>query len=316
MREDETAGFSQEQIDLLSRATMQVTSDQIWNWRPLDKITSIFIHHTATRNNLTAEEIELSMRRTYIDNRWWKVIPTHYIIDKDWGIKKVNDLWIIVWATLNWEANYNGVHIEMVGNFDEHKPTEAQYKMLNQLIVRIQEKAVNAKDIKWHKDVQAKTCPWKNFDFWRVVKHSHDTHITKNTGKYMLTSYYSPQANQSRYFYSHKLGRRRNLVEEITMNCWYNNDISLEENVESCKYPANWWELLPDHAWTVWACSADIPLGTKLHIEWMWEFTCVDRGWAIGKYRIDVWSWYWEEGIDNIEKEKLGVPKYANVKKI
>ena len=72
-------------------------------------------------------------------------------------------------------------------------------------------------------------------------------------------------------------------------------------------------ELLPEHAWTHWACSADYKLGTRLMIEWLWVFTCVDRWSAIGSYRIDVWSWYWQEWIDNIEQWKLWVPKYANV---
>jgi len=37
--------------------------------REYNKISYIVIHHTATRDDLTAEEMELSMKRTYINNR-------------------------------------------------------------------------------------------------------------------------------------------------------------------------------------------------------------------------------------------------------
>lgn len=49
----------------------------------MESIKYVVIHHTATRNDLNAEEMELSMRRTYIDNAGGKVIPTHYIIDRE-----------------------------------------------------------------------------------------------------------------------------------------------------------------------------------------------------------------------------------------
>lgn len=42
----------------------------------------IVIHHTATRNNLTAEEMKLSMQRSWVDNRGMPRIPTNYIVDK------------------------------------------------------------------------------------------------------------------------------------------------------------------------------------------------------------------------------------------
>ena len=46
----------------------------------------------------------------------------------------------VVGATLNPEANRNGVHIEIVGDFNIDEPNDAQYEMVNQLIQWILEK--------------------------------------------------------------------------------------------------------------------------------------------------------------------------------
>lgn len=49
---------------------------------------------------------------------------------------------------MNGEANMYGVHIELVGDFNKELPSDIQYVRLNELIGWIQEKAVNAVQIK------------------------------------------------------------------------------------------------------------------------------------------------------------------------
>ena len=56
---------------------------------------------------MTAEEMKLSMYRTYVQNKWFTYIPTHYIVGCNGDFVKVNDMETIVWATLNEEANEN-----------------------------------------------------------------------------------------------------------------------------------------------------------------------------------------------------------------
>lgn len=64
----------------------------------------------------------------------------------------------VVGATLNSDANWNGVHIEIVGDFNKGVPSDAQYEMVNQLIQWILEKHPGM-EIKGHKDFQPKNCP-------------------------------------------------------------------------------------------------------------------------------------------------------------
>lgn len=280
-------------------------------------MSDIIIHHTATDNTLSSDEMLKSMRNHWIVNKWASIVPTHYIIDAQGNHTKVNDINIIVWATLNARANAEWVHIELVGNFNNHEPTEEQYKKLAQLIERIKEKAPIER-VSTHKEHWATSCPWEKFDMNRLYQPQwidyNPLDYDWTRFNYKMTSYYSPQANQSHYFYSHKLWRRRTLEEEIAMNCWYNENLTLEKNIEVCKYPANWMELLNEHIGKVWACSRDIPLWTKLYIDWYWEITCVDRGSAIWSYRLDIWNWYWQQWIDNIEKWRLWIPNVARVK--
>lgn len=96
------------------------------------------------------------------------VVPAHYIIDRNGGITKANDLNIIVGAVNNTrdvaktiDGNAHGVHIEIIGNFnlDGDYPSQEQYKSIGRLISWIQEKAPNAKLIKGHNDFQEKNCP-------------------------------------------------------------------------------------------------------------------------------------------------------------
>lgn len=130
----------------------------------------IVIHHTATRC-MSAEEMKLSMQRTWVQNRSWTHIPTHYIVWCSWDIVQVNSIDKIVWATLNNDANANWIHIEVVWDFNsEMVPSKAQYTAVNQIIKRIDEKKQNLAIVK-HWDFQRKNCPWKNFDIWKLSNY-------------------------------------------------------------------------------------------------------------------------------------------------
>ena len=130
----------------------------------------IVIHHTATRC-MSAEEMKLSMTRTWIQNRWFKDIPTHMIVWCSGDVVYVNAWDKIVWATFNIDANTNGIHIEVVWNFNQSWfiPTEEQYNTIRRLIndIRYQHPDV---ELKRHSDFQQKTCPWVNFNMKNLEK--------------------------------------------------------------------------------------------------------------------------------------------------
>ena len=73
--------------------------------RAYNEVSFIVVHHTATRDDLDAKQMKLSMQRTYINNRGGSVIPTHYIIDKRGNTERVNPIKKMVGATLNPIAN-------------------------------------------------------------------------------------------------------------------------------------------------------------------------------------------------------------------
>ena len=47
----------------------EASQNKVGQTREYDTISYLVIHHTATRDDLTASQMKLSMRRTYIDNR-------------------------------------------------------------------------------------------------------------------------------------------------------------------------------------------------------------------------------------------------------
>lgn len=233
---------------------------------------------------MTAEEMKMSMFYTYVQNKWFTYIPTHYIIWCNWDFVKVNELSTIVWATLNEEANVNGIHIEIVWDFNQNEPNQAQYDMLNQLIQWILEKYPDM-EIKWHGDFQAKNCPWKNFDWnkiqWEVVsKYYKPKDVEKIT--FSLSRYYTVVEGQKRYY------NWRSYQEDFNMNCAWN-----------CNITANWHVLTDDDMYKSVACPKEYPLWTKIYLEWIGEVVCNDRWWAINWNRLDMRCWIWDKALDN-----------------
>lgn len=260
----------------------------------------IVLHHTATEKCMTADEMKLSMQRTYVDNRWFNTIPTHYIIWCNWDFVKVNELDQIVWATLNEEANINWIHIEIVWDFNKWQPNEEQYKMVNQLIKWILEKYPDM-EIKWHGDFQAKNCPGINFDWSKIYGNINSKYYSWENKKeeitFSLSRYYSVLPNQKRYY------NWRTYEEDFKVNC-----------AGDCTVPSDWWKLTNDDAWKSVACPKEYPLWTRFYLEWIGEVKCRDRWWAIVKQwetvRLDMFCWLWDYALDNWSKCPTWIRKW------
>lgn len=125
------------------------------------------MHHTATKC-LSADTIKLSMQRSWIENKGFSHIPTHYIVWCSGDLLQVNDDKIIVWATLNADANYNWIHIEIAWDFNTWNPTDQEYKTVKDLINKLSDQYPWIK-VKKHSDFQAKNCPGKNFDTKKLM---------------------------------------------------------------------------------------------------------------------------------------------------
>jgi len=240
----------------------------------------IVIHHTATEKIMSAETMKLSMERTWVNNRWWTHIPTHYIVWSSGDFIKVNDMNLVVWATRSDDANWNWIHIEVVWDFNKSTPSDAQYNMVRQLISWIEEKHPDL-EIKWHKDFQNHTCPWKNFDMGRLTWKQEIT--------FKLSRYYSVIVWQTRYY------NNKTYEDDFKMNCHWD-----------CLSTANGTKLTDKLKYKSVACPPEYPLWTKIQLEWIWIVTCNDRGGAIQGNRIDMWCWIWDDALDNWNKCPTG----------
>lgn len=226
-----------------------------------------------------------SMYNTYVVNRGFDYIPTHYIVWENGDWVKVNELETIVGATLNKDANQNGIHIEVVWDFNQNEPNQSQYDTVNQLIKWIKEKYPDI-EIKKHGDFQAKNCPWKNFDMSKVEWDN------KEKIEFSLSRYYTVEKNQERYYWW------RTYEEDFAINCQWD-----------CNVTADWHQLNDWERWKVVACPKEYDLWTKFYIDWIWEVVCHDRGWKIIKQwemvRLDLWMWVWQTGLDRIYNNSI-----------
>ena len=248
------------------------------------------IHHTATDDKVTAEDVLASMQK-----RYGEPVPTHYIVDANWTV--LNSVPITEpagwFSTKNWwltlddaiQLNRQSIHIEVVWTWTdtEHqaKLSSKQDKALRELVTQLQKDYHNA-TLTAHSliDKNKWTC-------WQAVLKTlteWDWHQWINIS---LSRYYSVQPNQTSYYWG------RTYEEDFAINC------SGDPMVTS-----DWHKLNDNEWWKVVACPKDIKLWTKLYIEWIWEVTCHDRWWKIIKqwdtYRIDMWMWQWQKWLDRI----------------
>ncbi|MFH2143030.1 MAG: peptidoglycan recognition family protein [Bacteroidota bacterium] len=135
-----------------------------YNQRSLENIDRIIIHHSAS----PAGKFSLW------DFASWHTDPNgrlkapgiayHFGIEPNGKIYQVNKLTAWSWHTKN--ANKNGIGIELNGNFEVEKPTEAQIKSLKWLIKYLN-KTLNKKlAVYGHREIQgnATACPGKNLN--------------------------------------------------------------------------------------------------------------------------------------------------------
>ena len=257
-----------------------------------DDIRYIVIHHTATDNNATAEDVLASMQK-----RYWEPVPTHYIVDANWTV--LNPVPITEpagwFSTKNWwltlddaiQLNRQSIHIEVVWTWTdtEHqaKLSKQQDKALRELVQQLQSKYPSA-TLTAHSliDKNKWTC-------WQAVLKTlteWDWHQWINIS---LSRYYSVMPNQKRYY------NWRSYEEDFKMNCSGDPLVT-----------ANWHKLTDADKYKSVACPKEYPLWTRIYIEWVWEVTCKDRGSAIKtnnwEVRIDMRCWIADDALDNWNK--------------
>lgn len=268
-----------------------------------DDIRYIVIHHTATDNNATAEDVLASMKK-----RYWEPVPTNYIIDASWTV--LNPVPITEpagwFSTKNWwltlddaiKLNWQSIHIEVVGTWtDTENPAQlpkAQEDALRNLVAELQAK-YPASTVTAHSLIDR-----NKWSCWQAIvrtlaEEPKAEQTTQPKSKWInisLSRYYSVMPNQTSYYWG------RTYEEDFKINCQWD-----------CLTTADWHQLQSSEAGLVVACPKQYPLGTKFYVEWLWTVTCHDRWWAIVKQwdtiRLDVRSGIWDEGRINIQTNKI-----------
>ena len=139
---------------------LPTSSTKTYGKRKLSLVKYIVIHHSAIDGFNAFDYAKWHLKRG------WAGIGYHYVIEKDGKIRQTNEL-----TTLSYHVkgfNTKSIGISMSGNFEKHKPTDAQEKSLVTLIKKIK-KDVNPKLlVKGHKELSASACPGKHVDLDKI----------------------------------------------------------------------------------------------------------------------------------------------------
>lgn len=268
-----------------------------------DDIRYIVIHHTATDNNATAEDVLASMQKHY-----GEPVPTHYIVDAYWTVLNPVPITDPAWwfSTKNWgltlddaiQLNRQSIHIEVVWTWtDTENPAQlpkAQEDALRNLVTELQAK-YPASTVTAHSLIDR-----NKWSCWQALvrtlaeepKAEQTTQTKSKRINISLSRYYSVMPNQTSYY------GWRTYEEDFAINCQWD-----------CLTTADWHQLKSSEAWLVVACPKEFTLWTRFYVEWLWTVTCHDRGWAIvtqwESIRLDVRSGIWDTWRINIQTNKI-----------
>ena len=143
--------------------------------RDLDRVDTIVLHHSASPQDRTIYDVH----RWHLERNWFGV-GYHYVIHKDGTIYEGRPL-DRIGAHLRGK-NATTIGICVMGNFEEHHPTEEQMVATGRLVVylinRFAERGQNLSVVR-HRDLAATLCPGKNFRY--IIKVDSNV-IVKDEG--------------------------------------------------------------------------------------------------------------------------------------
>lgn len=121
-------------------------------------------------------------------------------------------------------------------------------------------------------------------------------------GAYDVSRYYTPVKDQERYFYAFKDSSRSCrrvgwVFGDKRARGEYAADLCINAQGDPFK-TANGTDLRLQIPLRVVACPPELPMGTKLEVEDVGLVTCLDRGGAIKKKRLDLWLGHGNEAVD------------------
>ena len=124
--------------------------------RTIDKIDRIILHHAAA-TNCSAEDIH----RWHL-NKGWAGIGYNFLVRKDGSVYECRPIEYVPAHATNFNTCSIGICFE--GNFEEEEMGKEQKEAGKELVAYLKQK-YNLNLVQRHKDVQATSCPGRNFPF-------------------------------------------------------------------------------------------------------------------------------------------------------
>jgi len=90
-------------------------------------------------------------------------ISYHYVIAWDGSYQQTRWINEVGYHASNLKINKESIGICFTGNFDNEKPTEAQYKSAIKILSKYPKVSIH-----WHNEYATKSCPWRNLDLNRL----------------------------------------------------------------------------------------------------------------------------------------------------
>lgn len=147
---------------------------------------SIVIHHTASETGSVESIHETHTRRKDKAGNPWLGIGYHFVIGNGRGMNDGE-----IEPTFRWreqmhgahagndEHNQHGIGIVLVGNFENHPPSEAQMAAVKRLVATLKASyGISSSDVIGHGDIKATACPGKYFPLDEISRSERGTQLS------------------------------------------------------------------------------------------------------------------------------------------
>ena len=126
----------------------------------------VIVHHSAG-GDVSAATIHTWHLARETNGRPWLGIGYHYVIRRNGNIETGRPI-DTVGAHAGAKANGDSIGVVLTGNFEQERPTDAQYKALGDLDREVILPRYGKLEYHGHNQYMATTCPGRHFDFRRL----------------------------------------------------------------------------------------------------------------------------------------------------
>jgi len=247
-------------------------------------VRQLIIHHTSLTQPEQLTMVNESHRRLgYPISELGYYVAYHFVIGTTGKIVQTRGVDERTLHTSNTTVANESISIVLAGNFEINKPTEAQLESLRSLY-RTLYKRFDIEHTAGHLHTKPTSCPGKY-----LLEAIDDMLNPEKITQFQVSRYYTPVPNQLEYY-------RDTYEEDFKVNC-----------LNDCFVTASGYRLSDKDIAKVAACPPEYKFGTKIDLDGYGVITCIDRGSAIVKNRLDLWLGYGEAALLKLKTTPAGL---------